>query len=80
MASYRGIAGIRGAWCPRYAAARTVPLLQRFLSAPRTRFPDALAEAPRRPELRLVSEKVVVGTGPNRIEIYPLRGEPANAR
>ena len=58
-----------------YAVARTVPLLQRFLSAPRTRFPDALAKAPRKHELRLVSDKVVIGTGPNRMEIYPLRGE-----
>jgi glyoxylase-like metal-dependent hydrolase (beta-lactamase superfamily II) len=60
---------------PVYAVARTAPLLRRFLSAPRTRFPDALAKAPRKPELRLVSGKVVVGTGPNRMEIYPLRGE-----
>jgi len=60
---------------PLYAVQRTRPLLERFLSAPRTRFPDALAKAPRKPDLRLVSEKVSLGAGPNRMEIYPLRGE-----
>jgi hypothetical protein len=60
---------------PVYAVARTVPLLQRFLSAPRTILPDALAKAPRKPELRLVNAKLALGAGPNRMEIYPLRGE-----
>jgi glyoxylase-like metal-dependent hydrolase (beta-lactamase superfamily II) len=60
---------------PVYAVARTVPLLQRFLSAPRTILPDALAKAPRKPGLRLVNAKLVLGAGPNRMEIYPLRGE-----
>jgi glyoxylase-like metal-dependent hydrolase (beta-lactamase superfamily II) len=60
---------------PVFVLQRTLPLLQRVLSAPRSRFPDALARAPRKPELRLVTEKVVIGEGPNRMEIYPLRGE-----
>lgn len=60
---------------PVYVLRRTQPLLQRFLSAPRTRFPDALAKTPRQPELRIVNEKIVLGAGPNRMEIYPLRGE-----
>ena len=60
---------------PVYAVERTQPLLERFLSAPRSRFPDALAKAPRKPELRLVNAKLVLGAGPNRMEIYPLRGE-----
>jgi hypothetical protein len=60
---------------PVYAVARTVPLLQRFLNAPRTIFPDALAKSPRKPALHPVSGKLVIGSGPNRMEIYPLRGE-----
>lgn len=60
---------------PVYLVDRTLPLLQRFLSATRTRFPDALARAPRKPEFHLVSKKLVLGTGPNRVELYPLRGE-----
>jgi glyoxylase-like metal-dependent hydrolase (beta-lactamase superfamily II) len=60
---------------PVYVVARTVPLLQRFLNAPRTILPDALAKSPGKPLLRPVSDKVVIGSGPNRMEIYPLRGE-----
>jgi hypothetical protein len=60
---------------PIYAMQRTKPLLQRFLSAPRIAFPDSLAKSPRNPELRLVNAKLVLGAGPNRMEIYPLRGE-----
>jgi glyoxylase-like metal-dependent hydrolase (beta-lactamase superfamily II) len=60
---------------PVYAVPRTRPLLERFLNAPRTRFPDALSKSPRKAELRLVSEKLVIGAGPNRMEIYPVRGE-----
>lgn len=60
---------------PIYAVARTVPLLQRFLNAPRTILPDNLSKSPRKPLLHLVSDKVVLGSGPNRMEIYPLSGE-----
>lgn len=60
---------------PVYAVRRTLPLLQRFLSAPRTSFPDALAKSPRKPVFHLVSERVALGSGPNRMEIYPLSGE-----
>jgi glyoxylase-like metal-dependent hydrolase (beta-lactamase superfamily II) len=60
---------------PVFAVDRTQPLLLRFINAPRTRYPDALAKAPRKPKLRLVSDKIVLGSGPNRMELYPLRGE-----
>jgi|HubBroStandDraft_4_1064222.scaffolds.fasta_scaffold35251_1 hypothetical protein len=60
---------------PVYVLDRTVPLIQRFVQAPRTKYPDALAKAPRQPDLRPVSAKVVVGTGPNRMELYPIHGE-----
>ena len=60
---------------PVYAVARTLPLLQRFVNAPRTIRPDTLAKSPQQPLFRAVSEKLVLGSGPNRMEIYPLRGE-----
>lgn len=60
---------------PVYVIARTVPLLQRFLEAPRTILPDTLAKSPRKPLLHTVSDRLSIGSGPNRIEIYPLRGE-----
>jgi hypothetical protein len=36
---------------------------------------DRLSRHPRKPELHLVRGKVTLGTGANRIEIYPIRGE-----
>lgn len=60
---------------PVYVLDRTVPLIQRFVQAPRTKYPDALAKTPRQPDLRPVPGKVVIGTGPNRIELYPIHGE-----
>lgn len=60
---------------PVYVLDRTAPLIQRFLSAPRTRYPDSLAKNPRKADLHRVSSKTVIGFGPNRIEIYPIHGE-----
>lgn len=60
---------------PVYVLDRTVPLIERFLRAPRTRYPDALAKAPRPADLRPVSSKVAVGSGQNRMELYPIHGE-----
>lgn len=60
---------------PVYVLDRTVPLIQRLLTAPRTRYPDSLARAPQQADLRAVSSKTIVGTGPNRLEIYPIHGE-----
>jgi hypothetical protein len=50
------------------------PLLDRFVNAPRTLNPDALEQSPKKPDWKIVSGKVVVGTGDNRVELYPLRG------
>jgi hypothetical protein len=60
---------------PVYVLDRTVPLIQRFLKSPRTRYPDTLAKLPRAPELHPVSAKTAIGTGANRLEIYPIHGE-----
>ena len=50
------------------------PILDRVVAAPHTMRPDLLAQAPRKADWKIVSQKVVVGAGPNRAELYPLRG------
>jgi hypothetical protein len=57
---------------PVYALDLNVAILNRLLAAPRI---DALARNPKKPDFRMVAGKTLLGTGPNRIEIYPLRGE-----
>jgi hypothetical protein len=49
-------------------------LLERLIVSPRRTHPDLLAQSPRAPLWRTVSGKVQVGTGANRMELYPLRG------
>ena len=75
--SWPHVAGIRqyaAEGIPIYALDLNRPILQRFLDAPYTTKPDLLSRAPRRPQFHLVGGKTVVGTGLNRIEIYPIRG------
>ena len=52
-----------------------MPLVERFLRAPRTKYPDTLAKTAHAADLRAVSGKLTIGSGPNRLELYPLRGE-----
>jgi hypothetical protein len=60
---------------PVYVLDRTVPLIERFVRAPRTLHPDNLAKSPRKADLRPVSAKVTIGSGPNCMELYPIHGE-----
>ncbi|HEX7289396.1 MAG TPA: MBL fold metallo-hydrolase [Candidatus Angelobacter sp.] len=60
---------------PIYLLDRNVPLIERLLGAPKTGRPDALAKAPRKPIFREVSGRTTIGTGPNRFEVVPMRGE-----
>ncbi|MGH7566398.1 MAG: MBL fold metallo-hydrolase [Gemmatimonadota bacterium] len=60
---------------PVYALGLNVPLLERLIAAPHVREPDALAMAPRPADLRAVDGPATIGEGPNRIELYPVRGE-----
>jgi hypothetical protein len=60
---------------PVYVLDRTVPLIERFVRAPRTRYPDNLAKSPHPADLRAVSGKTALGTGSNRLELYPIHGE-----
>ena len=50
------------------------PLLERLVSAPHKLHPDLLEQSPKEPDWRIVSGKLVLGSGPNRVELYPLRG------
>jgi hypothetical protein len=51
------------------------PLLQRVISMPYTTRPDDQERAPQAPMFDLVSARRVIGSGPRRIAVYPLRGE-----
>lgn len=75
--SWPHLAGIReyaAHGIPIYALGRNQPILNRVLHEPRTSKPDALSRAPRVPVFHFVSEKTTLGSGPNRIELYPALG------
>jgi hypothetical protein len=75
--SWPHVAGVRQAVAlglPVYILDLNQPLLDRMVAAPHTIHPDALAQSPKKPEWQIVGGKVVVGTGDNRVELYPLRG------
>jgi hypothetical protein len=75
--SWPHVGGVRAAVAeglPVYALDMNVPLLRRLLAAPHTLHPDPLQSAPRKPRWNIVAGKQVVGSGSNRMELYPLRG------
>lgn len=76
--SWPHLAGIReyaARGIPVFALDLNAPILQRVARMPYTSRPDAQQRAPRALDLHLVSDKVQLGTGPNRLELYPIRGE-----
>jgi hypothetical protein len=76
--SWPHLAGIRqyvAEGVPIYALDLNRPILERVIDNPRKSKPDALARAPRQPQFHWVHEKTVLGSGANRLEIYPIRGE-----
>ncbi len=58
-----------------YCLDLNIPQITRFMTNPHNHPQDALESARRRPVIRPVSRMVALGTGPNRIEIHPIRGE-----
>ena len=71
------VGGVRDAIAlgiPIYVQAGSIPFLTRLAKAPHTLEPDLLARQPRAPKLMPVSAKTVIGTGENRIELYPVGG------
>jgi hypothetical protein len=59
---------------PLYILDLNKPLLERLIASPRRAHPDLLARSPRVPAWRTVAGKIQVGTGANRMVLYPLRG------
>ena len=60
---------------PVYAFHLNRPILERLLKADYATHPDTLAKSPRAARFTWVSGKTVLGTGDNRLELYPVRGE-----
>jgi hypothetical protein len=50
-------------------------ILERVILSKRTTKPDELERKPRRAIFRFIGKKTPLGTGKNRMELYPLRGE-----
>lgn len=76
--SWPHIAGIReyvAEGIPIYALDLNRPILERLIVAPRTSKPDQLSHNHRKPIFHLVSTKVSIGEGENRLELIPIRGE-----
>ena len=76
--SWPHIAGIReyvAKGVPIYALDLNRSALNRMIVAPHKINPDDLQQQPRRPRYRLIHQKTIVGSGANRLEIYPIRGE-----
>ncbi len=60
---------------PIYVTAGSVPFLTSVAKAPHTLAPDSLQRAPRAPKFTAVTGKTTIGSGLNRIELYPVGGE-----
>ncbi|MEW9571599.1 hypothetical protein ABQJ54_07540 [Rhodanobacter sp. Si-c] len=75
--SWPHVAGVReavAAGLPVYILDLNRPLLQRLVSAPHRLSPDRLQMAPRAAQWRVVADGQAIGSGANRIVVYPLRG------
>jgi hypothetical protein len=59
---------------PTYILDLNQPLLDRMVAAPHTFNPDLLETSKKTPRWKIVSTKVEIGSGSNRMELYPLRG------
>lgn len=74
-AFYWHIAGIReyaARGIPIYTRDRNVPVLRALLAAPHTLISDALARAPRQPDIHPVSAPTRIGTGRHAIVVMPV--------
>ena len=75
--SWPHAAGVRQAVAeklPVYLLDLNQPLLERMIAAPHRLQPDLLQTAPQRADWHVVAGKTEIGTGANRIVLYPLRG------
>lgn len=60
---------------PVYALDLNAPILKRLFAAPHSFRPDALEQHPQAPLLKLVSKKMQLGSGDNRLELVPYRSQ-----
>jgi glyoxylase-like metal-dependent hydrolase (beta-lactamase superfamily II) len=60
---------------PIYALDLNVAIIERLVKAPRSLSPDALARRPVAAVIRPVAERTTIGSGPSRVEVFPVRGE-----
>ena len=75
--SWPHMAGVREAVAeglPVYILDLNQPLLDRLIVAPHRLQPDHLQSAPKSPQWHIVSGKQEIGSGVNRVVVYPLRG------
>lgn len=70
---FGGIREIVANGIPIYAVDLNQPILTRFIYAPFTQAPDTLEKSRQPAKFHWVSAKSVIGTGPNRLELYPMR-------
>lgn len=59
---------------PIYVNERSIPFLTRVVKSSHASNPDRLATSPRTPRFIPVSRKLTLGSGDNRIELYPVAG------
>lgn len=75
--SWPHVGGVRQAVAtklPIYILDLNRALLDRLIAAKHSLSPDLLTTTPQKAEWKIVSQKTVVGTGANRMELFPLRG------
>jgi glyoxylase-like metal-dependent hydrolase (beta-lactamase superfamily II) len=75
--SWPHAAGVRQAVAeklPVYLLDLNRPLLERMIAAPHRLQPDPLQTTPQQADWRVVAGKTEIGTGANRLVLYPLRG------
>ena len=69
-----GIRQVVAGSIPIYVLDLNQPLLERMVKASHTLDPDVLSQSPKQAQWHTVSQKVEIGHGTNRVELYPLRG------
>ena len=75
--SWPHVGGVRQAVAsklPVYILDLNQPLLDRLIAAKHDLHPDSLAKTPQKAQWRIVSQQTTIGSGENRLQLYPLRG------
>jgi hypothetical protein len=75
--SWPHVGGIRYAVAqglPIYILDLNKPLLDRLITAEHSIKPDPLQASKKPPDWKIVAGKVEIGSGPNRMELFPMRG------